>query len=88
MSGSEDVRVADVEDRRVAVVDRLERFRRADERPAVERDDALHVRRPELCAAGRGLDEVLLVGDRHGVVEAPLEADRRGSLRAHAGTAE
>ena len=58
------------------------------ERPAVQRDDALHVRRAQLRAAGGLLDELVLGRDRHRMVEPPLEADRRRRLRAHADAAK
>ena len=62
-----------------AAVQRPNRLRCADERPAIQLDDALHVRRPD-AGADRLRHELVLVLVREGPVEAPLEADRRRSL--------
>ena len=89
MSRDERVGVADVENRGGARGgEPLERLRRRNERAAVQGDDTLHVRRPQLRPAGGHLHEVVLVRDRHRMVEAALEADRRRRLRAHAGATQ
>ena len=61
---------------------------RRDERPAVQLDDPLHVRRARRRDAGRLRDEERDVVVRERGVEASLEADRRRRLRAHRLAAE
>ena len=57
------------------------------ERPAVELDDALHVRRPRRLRADSVREEVVVrLGER--MIEAALEADRCRRLGAHRGAAE
>ena len=70
-----------------AAVQRPDRLGRAEERPAVQLDDALHVRRPHSGADGLR-HELVLVLVRERPVEAPLEADRRRSLVIHPGAAQ
>ena len=83
MSGRELPRAPDVEHGPcAAAVQRPDRLRCADERPAVQLDDALHVRRPD-SGADRLRHELVLVLVREGPVESPLEADRRRSLVIH-----
>ena len=67
-----------------AFVQRLERRGCADERPEVQRDDALHVRRAKLPSRRPDSSTKSSGLDRQRIVEAPLEADRRRGLRAHA----
>ena len=81
--------VADVENRRAVVaVHPLERRLGAHERPAVELDDPLHVRRPQCRAADGHLDETVGIVDGQRTVEAPLEADGRRDPGAHARAAQ
>ena len=88
MAGDELSSRPDVENRApVRRVGGRDRRQRADERPTVELDDPIHVRRARRGRVGPLLDELLLT-DVQRVVEAALEADRRGGLRAHAGAAE
>jgi hypothetical protein len=88
VAGAEALRRPDVEDRPAAAsVHWLERLRRADKGSSVQCDDPLHVRRPH-AGPNRIGDELVLVCGGKRVVEAPLEADRRRSLRAHSGAAE
>ena len=71
----------------VCRVDGAERRLGREQRAAVERDDAVHVRRTRRRRVGAVLDELVFVlAERP--VEGTLEADRRGGLRAHAGTAQ
>ena len=87
---SEAVDRAHVEDLR-AVRRRGELLRlrlRADERPAIELHDPLHVRRARRRDPGGLGDEERDVVVRQGRVEAPLEPDRRRRLRAHRLAAE
>ena len=89
--GREIARRPDVEhDAAVGRVDGAERRLGAEERPAVERDDAVHVRRPRRRRVAPVLDELVLApaDELERAVEPPLEADRRGRLRAHACAAE
>ena len=69
------------------LVEPLERRLGGEERAAVQRDDALHVRRSGRLWAGRGDRELLVILEQR-VVEPPFEADRRRRLRAHRGAAE
>ena len=88
MPGRELPRAPDVEHGPgAAAVQRPNRLRRADERPAIQLDDALHVRRPD-PGADRLRHELVLVLVRERPVEAPLEADRRRSLVIHPGAAQ
>src|SRR6185436_10112016 len=57
------------------------------ERPAVERDDVLEVRRLRPERRGRPADEVVLVLHLEQRLVRALEADRRGDLQVHAGPA-
>src|SRR5207245_9855376 len=54
---------------------------------AVQRDDALEVRRLRLWIGGELPHELVLVPDPEQRVEAALEADRRAGLLAHPGAA-
>ena len=88
VAGDEVPRSAHVEHRAaVGRVDRPERLLRADERPAVELDDVVHVGRARRRRVGALQDELVLV-DVERVVEAALEPDRGRGLRAHARAAE
>src|SRR5919204_1328531 len=82
---------ADVEHRgAVRIGDRLELRRPTEKHAAVERDDMIDRRRSWRRNRRRLRDERFLVlgGERKGVVETPLETDRRGCLRVHGGAAE
>src|SRR5919204_5438099 len=63
--------------------ERLERGGLGDERPAVQLDDALEVRRLRREVAGQLADELVLALDPEQRVEAALEAERRPGLLAH-----
>ena len=69
-------------------VDRVDGGRRADERPAVDLDDVVHVRRPRSGEGGGLGDELLDRREGERGIEAALLPDRRRPLRAHAGAAE
>jgi len=88
MAGREVVRGPHVEDDAgIRVVHAGERRLGRQERPAIELDDVLHVRRPGgLWAAGLREELVVRLGER--VVVAALEADRRRRLRAHGSAAK
>ena len=60
----------------------------AHERPAVERDDHVHVRRPRRVLRERVRDEVVDRVDAQRGVRAALVPDRRRGVRAHRGAAE
>ncbi len=85
---SERVRGAHVEDDCVLRILHLrERRLRADERPAIEFDDPLHVRRLGRLRSGRCCDEILVALEQRMVVLA-LVPDRRRRFRAHRGAAK
>ena len=79
------VLVANVQDRRsVRRGEARERRPGADEHPAVQLDDPLHVGRPRCPARGGRLpDEVRELGMGERGIEAALEADRGRGLGAH-----
>ena len=81
VSGRELLAVSDVEHDRVAGrLEPLERRRRAEERPAVQLDDPVHVRRPRRVLAERVGDEVVDGVDLQRAVEPPLEPHGRGRV--------
>ncbi len=83
VTGCERARRPHVEhDRVAAVVTVLEPRLSAEERAAVDLDDALHVRRARRLRPERGREEVVVALEER-MVELPLEADRRRRLRAH-----
>jgi len=88
MSRSEVAGWTHIEDDRVACIVHLRKQRLSgQERPAVELDDPLQVRRSGRLRSG-GLRQEVVVRLGEGVVVAALEADRRRRLRAHRGAAK
>jgi hypothetical protein len=88
MACDELARRPDVENRdAVRRVDGAERWLGRQERAAVQRDDAVHVRRTWRGRVGAVLDELVFVLAQC-PVERSLETDRRGGFRAHSGTTQ
>src|SRR5919109_961826 len=91
VDGVELARVAAVDERRACLEElpcprggeRLQRAGLGDERPAVQLDDPLEVRRLRGEVAGQLADELVLLLDPEQRVEAALEAERRARLLAH-----
>src|ERR671922_172937 len=91
VDGVELARVAAVDERRACLEElpcprggeRLQRAGLGDERPAVQLDDPLEVRRLRGEVAGQLADELVLLLDPEQRVEAALEAERRARLPAH-----
>src|SRR5882757_5514697 len=89
MTGRERMHLTNVEHDGVVEcdVEMLEVWLRREERAAVQLDDRLHVRRPRRLRSRCSCHELVVrAGER--VIEAPLEADRRRSLRAHRSAAQ